>query len=167
MSAYGGAACRGGCKAVACGDVRIFPAIPLLLVLAVLAAACGVGYGSTPDGNEFFKSAKVTGDFRAGMTLTGAVTYESNYSIEVQITCEIRRGKELVQSLSSERIPALPDGGPKATPFPGNFSYDFAVAEPGAYKFECYTTKDDDNYIIRDFTVRAAPDSAPPTIVAR
>ena len=125
-----------------------------------------VGFGSAPDGNEFFKSAKVTGDMRAGLTLTGAVTYESTYPIEVQITCEIRRGKDLVQSLASEIIPALPDGGPKATPFPGNYSYDFTVAEPGAYKFECYTTKDDDNYIIRDFTVGAAPGSPPAAIVA-
>ncbi|MEO8698223.1 MAG: hypothetical protein ABI658_32315 [Acidimicrobiales bacterium] len=146
--------------------MRLIPASTLFLVVAVLAAACGVGYGSAPEGNEFFKSAKVTGDFRAGLTLTGAVTYESNYPIEVQITCEIRKGKELVQTLATETIPALPSGNPKATPFPGNFSYDFAVPEPGTYKFECLTTKDDDNYIIRDFTVRAAPDSPPPTIVA-
>lgn len=140
--------------------------IPLLLALAVVASACGVAFGSAPEGNEFFKSAKVTGDLRAGMTLTGAVTYESNYPVEVQITCEIRRGKDLVQSLAAENIPALPDGGPKATPFPGNYSYDFTVAEPGTYKFECYTTKDDDNYIIRDFTVRPAPNAPPPTVVA-
>src|SRR4029079_9774946 len=97
-------ACHPQRERVACGDVRVLPTIPLLLVLAVLASACGVAFGSAPEGNEFFKSAKVTGDLRAVMTLTGTGTYESNYPVEVQVTCEIRRGKDLVQSLAAENI---------------------------------------------------------------
>jgi hypothetical protein len=155
-------ACRAPAERVGWCDVRFFPATMLLLVLAVVSSGCGVAFGSAPDGNEFFKSAKVSGDTRAGLTLTGTVTYESNYPIDVQITCEIRQGKQLVQSLATENVAALPDGSPKATPVPGTFSYDFAIATPGAYKFECYTVKDEDNYIIREFTVRPAPD-APPT----
>lgn len=143
--------------------MRRLPAISLLLALAVLTAACGVAFGDAPEGNEFFKSATVSGDMRAGVTLSGTVRYASNYPVAVEISCEIRRGKELVQALAVETIAALPEGGPKATPVPGAFTYTFAVAEPGTYKFECYTTKDEDNYIIRDFTVGKAPDGPPGT----
>jgi hypothetical protein len=156
-------ACRRRRERVGWCDVRFFPTALLLLALAVVSSACGIAFGSAPEGNEFFKSAKVIGDARAGLTLTGTVTYESNYPVEVQIACEMRQGKELVQSLATETIPALPGGNPKATPVPGTFSYDFAIATPGAYKFECYTVKDEDNYIIREFTVRPAPDGPPAT----
>ena len=141
--------------------MKRLPLILLLLSGAMLASACGVDFGGEKEGNEFFKSAKVSGDFRAGMPLTGVVAYESGYPVDVQIKCEIRQAKTLVQALDAHVVPALANGGSKATPVPGSFSYDFTVAVPGAYKFECFTAVDEDNYIIRDFTVRAAPDGAP------
>jgi hypothetical protein len=144
-------ACRRRIERVGCIGVKKLPLVLLLLSGAVLASACGVDYGDAKEGNEFFKSAKVSGDFRAGIPLTG---------VDVQIKCEIRQGKTLVQALDSHMVPALANGGSKATPVPGSFSYDFTVAAAGAYKFECFTAVDEDNYIIRDFTVRAAPAGA-------
>ena len=141
--------------------MRLLPATLLLVVVALSDAACGVGFRSAPEGNEFFKSAKVTGNFQAGGALTGAVTFKSSYPVEIQVLCEIRRGKDLVQSLDSKVVPLLADGSPKKTPVAGAFSYDFTVADPGAYKFECYTAVDQDNYIIREFTVRPTIGDAP------
>jgi hypothetical protein len=50
-------------------------------------------------------------------------------------------------------VPQLPGGSPKATPFPGNVSFDFTVDAPGEYKAECYTPNDEDNVIIDVFTI--------------
>jgi hypothetical protein len=68
--------------------------------------------------------------------------------VPVVIKCEIRRGKDLVKELGDELAPELPLGGPKATPFPGNFSFDFVMEQPGTYKAECFTPADEDNYIL-------------------
>lgn len=110
-------------------------------------------FSSSKQGTEFFKSLAVTGDPRAGSPLTAAVTYEQNNPVAVVLKCEIRRGKDLVSDLGSETVPPLAFGKPKATPFPGNFSFDFYVVEAGTYKAECFTPADEDNYIIKTFTV--------------
>ena len=117
--------------------------------------------GDAKQGNEFFKSLTVTGELRAGSPLTAAVTYEQNNPIAVVIKCEIRQGKDLVKELGSESVPLLPGGGPKATPFPGNFSFDFTMEQPGTYKAECFTPADEDNYILKTFTIGSAATPTP------
>jgi hypothetical protein len=125
---------------------------------------CGVSFSSAPDGTEFFKSVTVSGELTAGAPLTAAVTYEQNNPVETTIKCEVRQGKNLVKEIGSAKAPLHPLGGPEATPFPGNFSFDFNVAEPGSYKLECFTPADEDNFIIKDFKLDPRNDatSTPP-----
>ncbi len=139
-----------------------FPSTLLIAGSCLLFAACGVSYGKAKQGNEFFKSLTVTGDHQATVSLTALVTYETNYPKELGITCELRQGKELIKPIGHDTAPALPGAGAKATPFPGSFSYDFIVDTPGAYKAECFTPADEDNFIIKEFTV-AGPPAVQPT----
>lgn len=133
--------------------MRIPPFVLLLALSCVLLAGCGVRFHDPEPGNEFFTSATVSGDLRAGSTLTGTVTIAQRYNIDVPIACELRRGKELVKALGSEAVAALGGGTPKSTPVATHYTYEFTVESAGAYKFECYTTKDQDNYVIREFTI--------------
>ena len=143
------------------GDVRLPRALLPLLAVCALFAGCGVSFRDAKQGTEFFKSLTVTGELTVGTPLTAAVTYEQANPVPVGIKCELRQGKDLVRDLGSEMAPFLPAGGPKATPFPGNFSIDFTVDKPGTYKAECFTPYDEDNYILRTFTVRPAPTPTP------
>ena len=134
--------------------------LPLLLAAAALAG-CGVAFGPAPQGNEFFKSLEVTGDLRVGAPLTAALEYAQRNPIEVTVQCELRQKKELVKVIGGERVAPLPEGDPEATPFPGNYAFDFTVDEPGRYRVECLTPLDEDNYIIEEFTIE--PAATPPT----
>jgi hypothetical protein len=134
--------------------VRIPPFFLLLALSCAILVGCGVRFRDPEPGNEFFKSATVSGDLHAGSTITGAVTIAQRYNIDVPIACELRQGKELVKPIGTETIPALVGGTPKSTPVAAQYSYDFSIEAAGAYKFECYTTKDQDNFIIREFSVR-------------
>lgn len=125
----------------------------LALSCAVLAG-CGVRFHDAEPGNEFFKSATVSGDLRAGSPLTGAITIAQRYDIAVQITCELRQGKQLIKSIGGDIVPALEGGTPKSTPVAAHYSYTFTADAAGAYKFECFTVSDQDNFIIREFSVR-------------
>ena len=139
------------------GDVRSPRALLPFVAVCALFAGCGVSFRNGEEGTEFFKSLTVTGDLTVGLALTASVTYEQSNPVPVVIACELRLGKEVVRSLGSETVPFLPVGGPKATPFPGNYSMDFWVDKPGTYKASCYTPLDEDNYINRTFTIRPAP----------
>ncbi len=119
-----------------------------------MLAGCGVRFRDPKPGNEFFKAATVSGDMRAGSTLTGSVMIAQKYAIEVAITCELRQGKTLVKPIGAEKIAAVPSGTPKSTPVAAHYSYEFTVEKAGAYKFECFTPADQDNFIIREFSVR-------------
>jgi hypothetical protein len=134
--------------------VRVPPFVLLLALSCAIATGCGVRFHDAKPGNEFFKSATVSGDLRAGSTLTGAVTIAQRYNIDVPITCELRQGTQLVKPIGSQTAPALPGGTPKSTPVAAHYSYEFTVEAAGAYKFECFTAKDQDNFIIREFSVR-------------
>jgi hypothetical protein len=125
--------------------------------VCALFAGCGVSFREGEEGTEFFKSLTVTGDRTAGAVMTASVTYEQANPRPVAIHCELLQGNEPVQNLGSETVPIKPLGGPKATPFPGNFSMDFIVAEPGTYKVSCFTPLDEDNFINRAFTIGPAP----------
>jgi hypothetical protein len=120
----------------------------------MLFTACGVKFSDPPAHNEFFQSLVVTGDTRVGTPLTAAVSYQTTYTVPVQVICELRQGTTTVSVIGRDEIPAYPGGGPEATPVPGNFSYDFVVDDPGSYKIQCYTARDEDNFIKRAFTVR-------------
>ncbi len=126
----------------------------MLLLSSALLVGCGVRFKDPEPGNEFFKSIIVTGDKRVGATLTGTVTIDQKYAVDVAIACELRQGKQLVKSVGTDTIAALPNGTPKSTPIAAHYTYDFTVETPGAYKFECYTPSDEDNYVTREFTVR-------------
>ena len=139
------------------------PRFPLALLLPLCFAVlsgCGVSFHDPPEGNEFFKTLTVTGDMHAGSPLTGAVTFVQNYSVEVAVRCEVRKGKDLYKNVGQDPAPPLPNGNPMATPFPGNFAFDFTVDEPGAFKFECFTPSDEDNFILKQFTIGPARDPA-------
>ena len=126
----------------------------MLALSSAVLAGCGVRFRDPQPGNEFFKSATVSGDLRVGATLTGSVTIAQRYNVEVPITCELRQGKALVKPIGAEKIAALPNGTPKSTPVAAHYTYEFTVEQAGAYKFECFTTSDQDNFIIREFSVR-------------
>ena len=119
-----------------------------------MLAGCGVRFKDPEPGNEFFKSIVVSGDRSVGATLTGTVTVAQRYALEVPIACEVRQGKQLVKAIGTDTIPALPGGTPKSTPLAAHYSYDFSLDKAGAYKLECYTPSDEDNFVIREFTIR-------------
>jgi hypothetical protein len=128
-----------------------------LAIASLLLAGCGVSFGSD-QGNEFFKSIDVSGRMEAGAPLTVAVTYEQFYPFQLDIECELwdNTTKTLVRSLGQDLIPSYPEGSPRVTPFPGNFSMDFVVEEPGEYLVECFTVLDDENFIGEKITIREA-----------
>jgi len=128
----------------------------MLLVAALLLSGCGVKFSDGDPGTEFFKSLKVSGTTTAGAPLTLAVTYAQNNPVAVAVKCELRQGKTLIKPIGEGTVALLEGGGPKATPVAGNYSFDFVVDRPGSYRAECYTPADENNYIIREFTVRAA-----------
>lgn len=125
----------------------------LLTACALILAGCGVNFRPGPEGNEFFKEVDVSGDMRARAPLTGYVRVAQIYPVEVVIRCEVRRGKDLVTEFGQDILPPHPSGGPEATPFAGDYAYDFMLEQPGRYKFECYTPRDEDNYITEAFTI--------------
>jgi hypothetical protein len=129
----------------------------LLLILAsALCAGCGIAFGDGPEGNDFFTSLRITGDKSAGAPLTAAVSYETIYPAEIEILCELRQGSTSLRQIGRGVAPAvLPERTPDDDGVVGNFSVDFVVEEPGTYKVECYTPKDDDNYLLKEFTIRA------------
>ncbi len=126
----------------------------ILAIASAVLAGCGVRFRDPEPGNEFFKTATVSGDLRAGSTLTGAITIAQRYNIDVPFTCELRQGKQLIKPIASDVVSALEGGTPKSAPVRADYSFPFVVDKPGAYKFECFTAKDEDNFIIREFSVR-------------
>jgi hypothetical protein len=125
----------------------------MLCALAASLAACGVSFRPAPEGTEFFKSLDVSGDRRAGATLTASLGYAQNNPRDVQLACELRQGKDLVQPIGMQNVPAIFGGGPERTPVPGTYTFGFTVEQAGDYKVECYTPADEDNYIIKTLTV--------------
>lgn len=134
--------------------------VHVLLVAAslTLLTACGVRFGAAERGTEFFKAIEITGEMRAGSTLTVLVDYDQYYPVEVEFVCELRKNKQLIKFIGRDTVAALPGGNPEATPFPGSIAFDFVVDEPGRYRVECLTPKDDDNFIAEFITVKA-PDA--------
>jgi hypothetical protein len=133
--------------------VKTSPFILLLVLSCLLLAGCGVRFTDPEPSTEFFKSITVSGDKTVGATLMGSVTIAQTYAIDVPITCELRQGKTLVKAVGNDSVKALPNGTPKSTPVAANYTYNFIVDTAGAYKFECYTPSDQDNFVIREFTV--------------
>ncbi len=140
------------------------PPFAALVAGSLLLAACGVNFSPAPQGNDFFRSLTITGDDHAGSPMTAVVLVRQKYDEQLDVRCEIRKGKELYKPVGQDTVPRLANGNPKATPFPMNFAYDFTVEAPGTYKFECFTPRDEDNYIIKEFTVR--PQGTPTPIEA-
>jgi hypothetical protein len=124
-------------------------------LLAVLLSGCGISFDEE-EGTEFFVSLRVSGAMVPNATLTAAVAYEQYYPIEVTFRCELVRDAKLLREIGLDTVPSHPAGGPEATPFPGNISFDFSVDEPGAYEIECYTPDDEDNIIDESFTIAPA-----------
>ena len=123
-----------------------------MVCVAALAMACGVRF-KPKIGTEYFTSLTVEGEHRVGAPMSIVLAYDHNYPVDVQIQCEIRQGKNVVKPLGETTAAAIPNGGAKATPVAGEFRADFTVDAPGDYKAECFTPADEDNYIIKNFTV--------------
>jgi hypothetical protein len=134
----------------------------ILVAASLLASACGISFADGTEGNEFWKSLDVSGERRVRSTLTAAFVYEQFYPVDVPVTCEIWREGEFLRHIGSTIIPAYPDGGPDVTPFAGNFSFDFVIDAPGEYRVDCYTNADEDNFIRKMVTIRAAATPAAP-----
>ncbi len=124
----------------------------VMVCVAALAMACGVRF-EPKIGTEYFTSLTVEGEHRVGAPMSIALAYEHNYPVDVQIKCELRQGKNVVKPLGETTAAAIPNGGAKATPVPGQFWATFTLDAPGEYKAECFTPADEDNYIIKIFTV--------------
>lgn len=136
---------------------------PLLLLFScALLTGCGVKLSDTPAGTEFFKSLSVSGDMRAGLPLTAAVGIAQHYEIDVAVTCQLRQSQTVLKEIGSEKVPLIPGGGPKATPVATNYSFDFTVDQPGAYNVKCVTPSDENNFIVKEFSVRAGATPTPP-----
>ncbi len=118
-----------------------------------MIAGCGVRYSDPEPGTEFFASITVSGELRVGETLTVIVGYTQTYALEVESVCELRQNKTTVKEIGRAVIPLLPEGNPEATPTVGELRYEFTVDTPGAYKVECLTPKDVDNFIDKKITV--------------
>jgi hypothetical protein len=128
----------------------------MLFVAMLLLSGCGVKFRDADPGTEFFKSLKITGTTTAGAPLTLNLTYKQNNPVAVAVKCELRLGKTFIKAIGDGTVPLLAGGGPRATPVAGNYSFDFVVDQPGTYRAECFTPADENNYIIREFTVRPA-----------
>jgi len=134
--------------------------LPLILATLVLGG-CGISFRNGDSSKEFFRSLNVGGTPVTGAPLTMAVAYAQNNPIDVAVKCDLRQGKDIVKEVGAETVPRLADGGPKATPVAGTYSFDFTVDRPGTYKAECYTPADENNYIIRQITVRPGASPTP------
>lgn len=145
------------------GPVTLLLRLGFASCACVAFAACGVRFTAS-EGNEFFTSIDVSGDRRVGSPLTGSVAFGQNYPVGVIIRCELRRAGELVAVIGDAPAPAHPAGNPEATPFPGNFAFDFTVDQTGSYVFQCYTPKDEGNFIEESFTVGPAAEEPAPTV---
>lgn len=141
------------------------PALIAALVFSAALVGCGIAFTPADEGNEFFQSLDVTGDQRAGLTLTAAVSYDQYYDVEVLMACELRQEKSLIKPIAEVAVMPLVNGSPDATPLPGNFAFDFVVDEPGKYRVECLTPRDEDNYIVDEFTIAAAPAETPTPVL--
>ena len=133
--------------------MRQLPAAAALALLCALLAGCGIAFGDAPEGNDFFVSLRVTGNKTAGSPLTAAVAYETFYPSPVDIVCELRQGKTTLLQIGGAQAPAVTGRTPDDGGVPGNFSIDFTVDTPGRYKVECYTSKEEANFIIEEFSV--------------
>jgi hypothetical protein len=133
-----------------------------LLLATLVLGGCGVDFSNGESGTEFFKSLKVTGTPTAGARLTLVFGYAQNNPVDVAVKCELRQGKTLVKEIATQTVAQLAGGGPKATPVAGTYAFDFIVDQPGAYKAECFTPADENNFIIHEFTVRPGALSTAP-----
>jgi len=130
------------------------PSILIVCIFSVALAGCGVAFSDPPQGNEFFKSLSISGDRRVGEQLTAAVAVKQSYAIAVPIRCELRQNKKLVKALGEETVAPYPNGNPKVTPVAETVSFDFTVDSPGEYVVECFTSSDEDNYILKALTIQ-------------
>lgn len=154
-------ACQRIRRRLAWGDVKSPRLLLLLVIASALLAGCGVKFSDKPAGTEFFKSLTITGDMRAGAPLTAAVGIAQQYDIDVAIACQLRKSQTVLKQIGTERVPLIPGGGPKATPVAVNYSFDFTVDAPGTYNVKCLTPSDENNFILKQITIRPGTPTPP------
>lgn len=142
----------------------IAPRLAALFAASLIVAGCGIRFSDAPQGNDFFDSLDVTGDKRAGQTLTAAVALSQFYPVEVAVECELLDDSATLKPIGREVVPPLPDGSPDETPFAWNYSFDFTVDETGEYYVDCFTPLDEDNFIREVINISEAPDASPTPI---
>ncbi len=147
--------------------------LPLIAAGALLAGCGGIDFGSPDQGNDFFEKLEISGEHAAGAPLTAELSYETFYPMEVEISCELYRGSRRLFEIGRATVPAVGEGrdpGEEDERVPGNFSFDFSAMSAGSYEVECFTPCDESNYILEEFSVRAArtplpePETSPTTV---
>jgi hypothetical protein len=128
----------------------------VLGALGLALAACGVGFGSAPEGTEVFVRMQAPSEVRAGERATLTVTYEQPYPVDIEVECILKRGKKTVQTLGRNTIPAMPGGDPtdpRQTPEAGTFQLSFIPRVTGSLWLVCQTRADDNNFVARRITI--------------
>lgn len=127
--------------------------------IGLALAACGVGFGSAPEGTEVFVRLQAPNVVRAGERATLTVTIEQPYPVDIEVECALKRGKKTVQTLGRDTIPAMPGADPTdphQTPEAGSFALSFTPRVVGSLWLVCETPADDNNFIARRITVLPA-----------
>lgn len=137
--------------------MRILPRLAALFVLSSVLTGCGIAFGSASEGTEFFKSLDVSGEKTAGAPLTATILYAQKNPLPVLIRCELRQNKEAVKQIGEATAPALVYGRPDLPGVPGTFAFDFVVDAPGAYRVQCFTVLEEDNFIEEKITIAGEP----------
>lgn len=127
-----------------------------LVGIGLLFAACGIGFGSGPEGTEVFVRLQAPAKVRAGEPATLTLTYEQPYPVDLEVECSLKKGKRTVQTLGRDTIPAMPGADPtdpRQTPEAGSFDLSFVPRAAGTFWLVCQTPADDNNFVARRITV--------------
>jgi len=134
------------------------PARPLfatctLAIIAAVAAACGIGFGSGSPSTELFKELRVFHDPNNASNMLFELDYRQPYTVEVEVVCRLYHGSERLNDIVGFLVPPNPAGGivGEVTPVPGTFKGSFPVPPPGRYQVTCLTPTDDNNRITTVF----------------
>ncbi len=118
-------------------------------------AALGCGIGSDPKYQEPLAAMHVIGTPAAGQALSVELDYRQTYSVDVDVECDLKQNGEVVQTIGTGVVPALPGARPDGTPMPGKLVFSFTVAKAGDYQVACLTPADVENKLKSSLSIAA------------